>query len=143
MGAEGAPQALVISCIGEIIAPVRVGGDRRIVLFGRQVEWATAGPATHDFGRYQIPVIRHCHTAGRVDSTCAASAPTSFKQSDNTDFPVVFDTLDGGTYAISRAATCASAFVSDDFRCSELTLTPSAAMTSGLAMPMKASTLFR
>lgn len=80
---------------------------------------------------------------GGWHSTCAASAPTSFKQSDNTDIPVVFDTPDGRTYAISRAATCASAFFSDDFRCLELTLTPSAAMTSGLAMPMKASTLFR
>ncbi|SCW35537.1 hypothetical protein SAMN02927900_00950 [Rhizobium mongolense subsp. loessense] len=60
------------------------------------------------------------------------------------DFPVIFATPTAiWTYAISRVATCASAFVRDDFRCSELTLTPSAAMTSGLAMPMKASTLFR
>src|SRR5690242_2025580 len=63
---QWATQALVVAFIREVIATLRVRGDRQIVRLGREIEWAPAPPAAHDFGCYQLLVIRVVGAVQRV-----------------------------------------------------------------------------
>ena len=63
---ERAAQALIITCIGEVVATLRVRGDREIVLIRRQIDRATTAPTAHHLGRHQILMVFVIGTVERL-----------------------------------------------------------------------------
>ena len=65
MRTDRTPQALIVACICEIVATLRIRCDRGIILIGGQIHRTTAAPAPHHFRRHEILMIigHRCRTA--------------------------------------------------------------------------------